>query len=98
MGVRRTLAALWTTLAEHRAEAINHLMWDKKAGLYFEYDFVHQRRSTYSILTTFYPLMDRLRPAGAGGARRLPLSRIRASGGLQTSTWQSGDHWAAPFG
>ena len=36
-------AAGWTERAAHRAAAINRLMWDERAGLYFDYHFVDGR-------------------------------------------------------
>jgi alpha,alpha-trehalase len=49
-------APAWRKRAAERAAAINRLMWDEKEGLYFDYDFVHNRVRRYPYLTTFYPL------------------------------------------
>ncbi|HEY4361360.1 MAG TPA: trehalase family glycosidase [Bryobacteraceae bacterium] len=92
------LSAVWAARAERRAEAINRLMWDEKAGLYFDYDFVHQRRSNYPMLTAFYPLWTGIASPDRAARVVSHLPEFERAGGLQTSTWQSGDQWDAPFG
>ena len=91
-------AETWKQRALKRADRINKLMWDEQAGLYFDYDFVHARRRDYPFLTTFYPLW-------AGIATREQAARVAANlklfeqpGGLETSTYQSGNQWDKPFG
>jgi alpha,alpha-trehalase len=91
-------ASEWNARAKNRATLINRLLWDEKAGLYLDYDFVHLRRRNYPFLTTFYPLW-------AGIASREQAARIEGKirvferrGGLETSTNRSGNQWDAPFG
>ena len=92
------LAGTWRARAEARARAVNRLMWDGSEGLYFDYDFVHQRVRRYPFLTTFYPLWAGL--ASKEQAARVVgnLKLFERPGGLQTSTHRSGDQWDAPFG
>jgi alpha,alpha-trehalase len=90
--------ALWRKRAADRAALINRLMWDEQDGLYYDYEFVHQRRHKYPFLTTFYPLWAGI-ATGAQSARvvhALPI--FERPGGLQTSANQSGNQWDAPFG
>jgi alpha,alpha-trehalase len=88
----------WDERARNRSEAINRLMWDEKAGMYFDYDFRNGRRSGYPFLTTFYPLWTGIAsPAQANNVVR-NLAVFERPGGLQTSTQRSGDQWDAPFG
>ncbi|MCU1262161.1 MAG: Alpha,alpha-trehalase [Bryobacterales bacterium] len=91
-------AEIWTTRAEKRSDTIRRLMWDEKAGLFFDYDFVNKRRSGYPFLTTFYPLWAGFATPeqAARVAANLPL--FEKEGGLQTSTNASGNQWDAPFG
>ena len=42
--------------AEKRAAAINDLMWDEKAGYYFDYDFAKHRRSHLMTVAGVYPM------------------------------------------
>jgi len=90
--------AVWRKRALHRADLVNRLMWDEGDGLYYDYEFVQQRRRKYPFLTTFYPLWAGIatRDQAARVARNLPL--FERSGGLQTSTDRSGEQWDAPFG
>ena len=88
----------WTERAQRRAEAINRLMWDGQAGLYFDYDFQNQRRSTYLFLTTFYPLWTGIASQEQAARVASRLADFERAGGLQTSTEETGDQWDAPFG
>ena len=49
-------AASWKARAEIRHQAIDKYLWNPAAGMYVDYDYVDQRRSTYHYVTTFYPL------------------------------------------
>jgi alpha,alpha-trehalase len=90
--------AVWRKRAVQRAALINRLLWDPSDGLYYDYDFVHQRRRKYPFLTTFYPLWAGIasREQAERVVRNLP--KFERKGGLQTSTNRSGDQWDAPFG
>jgi alpha,alpha-trehalase len=91
-------AGEWRSRAQRRKEAVDRLLWDEKAGLYFDYDFRNQRRRHYEFATTFYPLWVGL--ASPVQARRVlaNLPRFEAAGGVLTSTTVSGSQWDAPFG
>ena len=90
-------AAVWDKRAADRAERINRLLWDERAGLYLDYEFVHRRRRDYPFATTFFPLWAGIasRQQAAAVARNLPL--FEKPGGIQTSTNVSGNQWDAPF-
>lgn len=42
--------------AKKRAQIINDLMWDKKTGYYFDFDFMNQKRSALITTAGMYPL------------------------------------------
>lgn len=88
----------WRKKAQERGEKINHLMWDEKDGLYYDYDFVKKRVRHYPFLTTFYPLWAGFasKEQAARVVKNLPL--FEKIGGLQTSTYVSGNQWDSPFG
>jgi alpha,alpha-trehalase len=95
---KRAESRLWESRAAARRAAIDKYLWDADAGLYLDYDFVHQRRSTYHFLATFYPLW-------AGAASEAQASTVdghlpifERSGGLATSDVDSGVQWDSPFG
>jgi alpha,alpha-trehalase len=95
---RKSEAASWRAKADSRASAINHLMWDEKDGLYYDYNFMDKRVRHYPFLTTFYPLWAGIasKEEAARIEKNLPL--FEKVGGLETSTLVSGNQWDSPFG
>ncbi len=95
---RENEVATWKKRADDRAAKINHLMWAAQDGLYYDYNFVHKTRRRYPFLTTFYPLWAGIatKEQAAQVVRNLP--KFERPGGLQTSSYQSGSQWDAPFG
>ena len=91
-------AEIWRERARNRAAAINRLMWDGGAGMYFDYNFERRAISKYPFLTTFYPLWAGIASPvqAARVVTNLPLFERPA--GLQTSPRETGDQWDAPFG
>jgi alpha,alpha-trehalase len=88
----------WNRRARARGGKINRLLWDEKRGLYFDYNFVHERVRDYPFLTTFYPLWTGLASPDQADQVVRKLARFECRGGLQTSAYHSGDQWDAPFG
>jgi len=98
----------WTARAERRKALINELCWDEERGMFFDYDFVQQRRARYESVTTFYPLWAGL--ASPVQARRLvegALPLFEEAGGLVAGTQASRGavtperpqrQWDYPFG
>jgi alpha,alpha-trehalase len=88
----------WRAAAEVRRAAIDRYLWNPAAGLYFDYDFVAGRPSTYAYLTTFDPLWAGA--ATADQARRVEagLGLFEKRGGLAMSTTDSGVQWDLPYG
>jgi alpha,alpha-trehalase len=88
----------WRKKAQERGEKVNRLMWDEKDGLYYDYDFVNKRVRHYPFLTTFYPMWAGFasKEQAARVLKNLPL--FEKVGGLQTSTYVSGNQWDSPFG
>ena len=95
---RSAEAGPWRKRAEIRAERVNRLMWDEKDGLYYDYDFGTKSLRHYPFLTTFYPLWAGFasKQQAARVEKNLPL--FEKPGGLQTSTYVSGNQWDSPFG
>ena len=91
-------AERWEQAATTRATTMRRLMWNEEEGLYFDYDFERQRRSTYRYVTTFYPLWAGV--ATANEARRLVqgLRHFEQAHGLAMSDVASGAQWDKPFG
>jgi len=91
-------ADAWRRKAADRAAKINALLWDDRAGLYLDYDFVHKRRRDCPFLTAFYPLWAGIATPTQATAVEKTLQLFDQPGGLQTSTTRSGNQWDAPFG
>lgn len=68
-------AGFWVRRAAERKRAMMALMWDDERGYFFDYDFVHRRRSTYISATGLYPmwakLLDNADPAEHQQAKRM---------------------------
>lgn len=95
---RNSEADAWRKKAAERAERINRLMWDDQDGLYYDYNFVQKNVRRYPFLTTFYPLWAGFasKEQAARIVKNLPI--FERPGGLQTSTYVSGNQWDSPFG
>jgi alpha,alpha-trehalase len=94
---RPRAARLWARRAERRAETVNRLMWDERAGLYFDYNFRQHRRSAYPFLTAFYPLWVGIAPPERAARVEANLPLFERAGGLQTLVCVTGQQWDAPF-
>jgi alpha,alpha-trehalase len=98
----------WYERAEKRKELMNKYLWDEKAGMFFDYDFVKGRRTKYVAATTFYPLWAGVatkRQAESLLENALPL--LEEPGGIAGSTEASRGpinenrpqtQWDYPFG
>jgi alpha,alpha-trehalase len=73
-------------------------MWDAGDGLYYDYNFVHKTARRYPFLTTFYPLWAGIATREQAAAVERNLAKFERPGGLETSTYESGNQWDAPWG
>ena len=95
---RGSEAAVWRKRAHDRAGRVNRLMWDEKDGLYYDYNFVEKRVRHYPFLTTFFPLWAGFATKEQAAWIEKNLAIFEKPGGLETSTFMSGNQWDAPFG
>ncbi len=91
-------AAEWTRMAGARKAAIDKYLWNAQRGLYEDYNTRTRTQSTYSYITTFYPLW-----AGAASAEQAKavagnLAAFLQPGGVAMSTTVSGVQWDLPYG
>lgn len=91
-------AAMWKSRAEARHAAIDKYLWDPLNGMYFDFDFVHQVRSQYYYVTTFYPLWAGVASKQQAALVRAHLGVFERAGGLAMSNVVSGVQWDAPYG
>jgi alpha,alpha-trehalase len=91
-------AAQWQKLAESRRQSIQKYLWDERQGLFFDYNFDSEQRSTYRYATTFYPLWAGLAtPAQARDVVK-NLSLFERAGGIVMSEQETQAQWDYPFG
>ena len=91
-------AATFGERAQLRRTAMNALLWDEAAGLYFDFNFQTGQRRFYPFAATFYPLWAGLASPRQAKRVRDNLARFERPGGLMTSTLVSGSQWDAPSG
>ncbi len=95
---RRAQAETWLRKARIRRARMNRLMWDRKDGLYYDYNFKTKQVRRYPFITTFYPLWSGIASPVQAARIERNLTLFERPGGLRTSTTVSGSQWDAPFG
>jgi len=88
----------WRQRAEARAQAMQKYLWDAQPGMFFDYDFQNNRRSSYVYATTFYPLWAGLATAEQARAVARNLAQFEQPGGMVMSTTLTGVQWDYPYG
>ncbi|HSX36922.1 MAG TPA: trehalase family glycosidase, partial [Patescibacteria group bacterium] len=78
-------AARWDDAATQRKLVMDELMWDRLRGMYFDYNFVKQKRGSVSSLATFYPLWAGLADERQAATLVKALRRFENKGGLATT-------------
>ncbi|HUS26314.1 MAG TPA: trehalase family glycosidase [Nevskiaceae bacterium] len=78
-------AARWEAASKVRVRTMNELMWDKGRGLYYDYNYVKEKRGSVSSLAAYAPLW-----AGAVDERQAKalvkaLRRFEQKGGVSTT-------------
>ncbi|HEX3543825.1 MAG TPA: trehalase family glycosidase [Candidatus Acidoferrum sp.] len=87
----------WARLAEERKANIDKYLWNEKAGMFFDYNFVKQQQSTYAYVTVFYPLWAGLATTDQAKAVMKNLSIFEKPGGLVMSPYETGGQWDFPY-
>ncbi len=91
-------AKKWAAKARARRAAMDKYLWSASAGMYFDYDFVASRQSTYKYVTTFDPLWAGAASRQQAAAVEKHLADFEHEHGLAMSTFASGVQWDLPFG
>lgn len=91
-------AEKWSRRAEQRKQRMNKFLWNAQQGLFFDYNFVDARQSTYEYATTFYPLWAGMASPEQADAVTANLHRFEQPGGLVTSPYETGAQWDYPYG
>jgi alpha,alpha-trehalase len=88
----------WGKRAEQRKRLSAQYLWNQKAGMFFDFDFVRGKQSTYQYATTFYPLWTGLATREQASAVEKNISVFEKPGGLAMSATDSGAQWDLPYG
>lgn len=88
----------WHAQSEARREAIQKYLWDEQRGLFFDYRFDENQRSTYLFAATFYPLWAGAATDAQGRAVMANLHKFEMPGGIVTSMEKSEGQWDYPYG
>lgn len=91
-------AAQWQKLAQARRQSMQKYLWDERQGLFFDYNFNSEQRSTYRYATTFYPLWAGLATDAQARAVVRNLGSFERAGGIVMSVRETQGQWDYPFG
>jgi alpha,alpha-trehalase len=94
---RKSEADEWARRAEDRKAKIQKYLWDAQRGLYFDYDFENNARSSYEYVTTFYPMWVGIATPEQAQAIMKNLAIFEKPGGLVMSTHETGGQWDFPY-
>ncbi|HET9098260.1 MAG TPA: trehalase family glycosidase [Candidatus Saccharimonadales bacterium] len=78
-------AAKWDEAAKVRKETMDKLMWDKLKGLYYDYNFVKQKKGTTSSLAAYFPMFAGMVDEKQAAALVKSLRRFEHKGGMSTT-------------
>jgi len=94
---RKEESEKWHRQAEQRKASIQKYLWDSERGLFFDYDFQKQARSTYEYVTTFYPLWAGISTPEQARAVMQHVGKFEQPGGLVMSPYETGGQWDFPY-
>ena len=94
---RKEESEQWRKRAEERKDNIQKYLWDNERGLYFDYDFDNQTRSTYEYVTAFFPMWAGIPTAEQARAVMQHLATFEKPGGLVMSPHETGGQWDFPY-
>lgn len=78
-------ASVWDDAANHRKRIMNELMWDRIRGLYYDYNYVKEKRGTVSSLAAYFPMWAGMVTEKQAAALVKALRRFEQKGGLATT-------------
>jgi len=78
-------AAQWDQTAELRKTVMNQLMWDKTRGLYYDYNYVKEKRGNVSSLAAYFPMWAGMVTDKQADQLVKSLRRFENKGGLATT-------------
>jgi alpha,alpha-trehalase len=94
---RKEESEKWRERAEQRKADVQKYLWDSERGLFFDYDFEKQARSTYEYVTTFYPLWAGIATPEQAQSVMQHVGKFERPGGLVMSPYETGAQWDFPY-
>jgi alpha,alpha-trehalase len=94
---RKEESEKWRQRANQRKEDIQKYLWDADRGLFFDYDFEKEARSTYEYVTTFYPLWAGIATPEQAQSVIQHIGTLEQPGGLVMSPYETGGQWDYPY-
>lgn len=81
-------AAHWEVAAKYRKNVMDTHMWSNLRGLYYDYNYVKERRGTVSSLATYYPMWAGMVDKDQADELVKALRRFESRGGLAATDAQ----------
>ena len=78
-------AARWTVAANARRRTMTQLMWDKLRGLFYDYNFVREKRGNVSSLASYFTMWAGLATDKQAEQMVKALRRFENKGGVATT-------------
>ncbi|SRR6266568_1184761 len=75
----------WLKAAEKRKQTVDELMWDQGRGLFYDYNFVKEKRGNISSLAAYYTMWAGMADGRQAQAMVKALRRFEQKGGLTTT-------------
>jgi alpha,alpha-trehalase len=88
----------WAERAERCRAAVTKYLWNEERGMFFDFDFTTHTQSSYTYITTFYPLWTGLATPEQANAVEGNLKVFEKPGGLLTSLRNTSAQWDYPYG
>ena len=91
-------AAMYRQAAEKRQQAINHYLWSKSDGFYYDWCLADNARTRIASLAATVPMFTGMASKAQSNAVASTLSSFIAPGGLVTTLNKTQQQWDAPNG
>jgi alpha,alpha-trehalase len=78
-------AAKWEQAALQRKATMDELMWDRTRGLYYDYNYIKEKRGNVSSLAAYFPMWAGMVSEKQASAMVKALRRFENKGGLATT-------------
>lgn len=78
-------AERWEKIAEERKIVMNKLMWDRVRGLYYDFNYIKEKRSSINSLAAYFPMWAGMVNDQQAAALVRSLRRFENKGGLATT-------------